>query len=30
VDFELDAKNVVDYYNKGNNDIYEFGAIIDE
>jgi ribonuclease HI len=30
VDFELDAKRVVDYFNNGNNDISEFGAIIDD
>lgn len=24
------AKKVVDYYSKGSNDIFEFGAIIDE
>ena len=30
VDFELDAKKVVDYYNRGRNDISEFGAIVDE
>jgi hypothetical protein len=30
VDFELDAKRVVDYFNTGNNDIPEFGAIIDD
>ncbi|XP_039691241.1 uncharacterized protein [Medicago truncatula] len=30
VDFELDAKKVVDYFNKGGNDISEFGAIMDE
>jgi hypothetical protein len=27
VDFVLDAKRVVDHYNKGKNDILEFGAI---
>ena len=30
VDFEMDAKRVVDYYNKGSDDISEFGAIIDD
>jgi hypothetical protein len=30
MDFELDAKKVVDYYNRGSNDISEFGAINDE
>jgi len=30
VDFELDAKKVVDYFNRGRNDISEFGAIVDE
>ncbi|XP_024628786.1 uncharacterized protein [Medicago truncatula] len=30
VDFELDAKKVVDYFNRGNNDITEFGAIVEE
>jgi len=30
VDFELDAKKVVDYYNGGHNNISEFGAIIDK
>jgi len=30
VDFELDVKKVVDYFNKGSNDIYEFGAIVEE
>ena len=30
VDFELDAKKVVDYYNSGGNDIFKFGAIINE
>lgn len=30
MDFGLDAKEVVDYYNRGSNDISEFGAIIDE
>jgi len=30
VDFEMDAKKVVDYFNKGRNDISEFGAIMDE
>ncbi|AES74135.1 hypothetical protein MTR_3g116210 [Medicago truncatula] len=30
VDFEFDTKKVVDYFNKGNNDISEFGAIMDK
>jgi len=30
VDFELDAKKVVDYFNRGNNYITEFGAIVEE
>jgi len=30
VDFETDAKKVVDYFNKGSNDVSEFGAILDE
>jgi len=30
VDFELDANKVVDYFNKGSNDISEFGAIVEE
>jgi len=30
VDFEMDVKRVVDYYNKGSNDISEFSAIIDD
>ena len=30
VDFELDAKKVLDYFNKGGNDISEFGVIMDE
>ena len=30
MDFELDAKKVVDYCNGGHNDIFEFGAIIDQ
>jgi len=30
VDFELDAKKVVDYFNEGSNDISEFGAIVEE
>jgi len=30
VDFELDAKRVADYFNKGNNDISEFGTVIDD
>ncbi|RHN43816.1 hypothetical protein MtrunA17_Chr8g0391961 [Medicago truncatula] len=30
VDFEMDAKKVVDYFNKGRNDISEFGAVMDE
>lgn len=30
VDFELDAKKVVDNYNKGKNDISEFGELLDE
>ena len=30
VDFEMDAKKVVDYFNKGRNDISEFGAGMDE
>jgi ribonuclease HI len=29
VDFELDAKKVVDYFNRGHNDVFEFGAIMD-
>jgi len=29
VDFELDAKKVVDYFNRGSNDVSEFGAIMD-
>ncbi|KEH42462.1 hypothetical protein MTR_1g069475 [Medicago truncatula] len=28
VDFEFDAKKVVDYFNRGSNDITEFGAIV--
>ena len=28
--FELDAKKFVDYFNRGRNDISEFGAIVDE
>jgi len=27
VDFELDAKRVIDYFNSGSNDISEFGDI---
>jgi ribonuclease HI len=30
VDFELDAKKVVDYFNNGSNDITEFGVIVEE
>lgn len=30
VDFELEAKRVVDHFNIGNNDISEFGVIIDD
>ncbi|AES60413.1 hypothetical protein MTR_1g045340 [Medicago truncatula] len=30
VDFEMDAKRVVDYYNKVSNDISEFSATIDD
>jgi hypothetical protein len=30
VDFELDAKKVVDYFNGGRNDVSEFGAIVDD
>lgn len=30
VDFELDAKKVVDYFHKGSNDVSEFGAILEE
>jgi len=30
VDFEIDAKKVVDYFNRGSNYVSEFGAIIDE
>ena len=30
VDFELDAKKVLDYFNGGHNDIFEFGAIIED
>jgi len=30
VDFELDAKKVVDYFNRGSNDIIEFGAIVEK
>lgn len=30
VDFEPDAKRVVDYYNKGKDDVSEFGTIIEE
>jgi len=29
VHFELDAKRVVDYYNKGKDDVSEFGTIIE-
>ena len=30
VDFELDAKRVVDYFNSGSNGILEFGATLDD
>jgi len=30
VDFKMDAKKVVDYFNKGSNDVSEFGVIVDE
>jgi len=30
VNFELDAKKVVDFYIKGKNDIVEFGEILEE
>jgi len=30
VDFELDAEKVIDYFNKGNNDIFEFETIVEE
>jgi hypothetical protein len=30
MDFELDTKKVVEYFNKGSNDITEFGAIVEE
>jgi hypothetical protein len=30
VDFELDAKKVVDYFNRGSNDMSEFGAIVEK
>jgi len=30
VDFEMDAKKVVDYFNEGSNNVSEFGAILDE
>jgi len=30
VDFEFDAKKVVDYFNEGSNAISDFGAIIDK
>jgi len=30
VDFELDVNKGVDYYNKNNKDIMEFGVILDE
>jgi len=29
VDFEVDSKTVVDYFNKGRGDITEFGSIMD-
>jgi len=30
VDFELDVKKVVDYFSGGRNDLFEFGAIVDD
>ncbi|XP_024640669.1 uncharacterized protein [Medicago truncatula] len=30
VDFEMDAKLVVDYFNKGSNNVSEFGAILED
>jgi hypothetical protein len=30
VDFELDAKKVVDYFHRGSSDVSEFGAILEE
>lgn len=30
VNFEFDVKNVVDYFNKGSNDLSKYGAIIDK
>ena len=30
MDFELDAKKVVDYFNRCSNDISEFGAIVED
>jgi hypothetical protein len=30
VNFELDAKKVVDYFKRGGNDISEFGAIVED
>lgn len=30
VDFDMDAKKVVDYFNKGHNDISESGVIVEE
>jgi ribonuclease HI len=29
VDFEVDSKSVVDYFNKGRGDVTEFGSIMD-